>query len=91
MSVRVPVISVDVWQSGQRPRGIAFLERGCTRRVQSAAELAAKAQAAWNGESEPETDEAARQYACEHFVNQGHAAEAVAERLAQLIKQPVTR
>ncbi len=83
MVVGVPVIAVE---PGPIPRGVEFLERGCTRSARDATELAYQARRAWAEEAVPGVDEAARAYAAEHHVNLGSAATAVAQHLRQLLE-----
>jgi hypothetical protein len=83
MVVGVPVISVEINDAGGADR-IEFLRH--TRRARSAAELADAARAAWRGEPHP-TDAGARAYAARHFHNLGHATEAVADRLRELMRR----
>ena len=85
MAVEMPVISVNVWPESKTFRGVEFLERGCTRAVRTAAELAAEVRKAWADQVDPVTQQAARAYAAEHFVNRGNAAQAVAGELVALI------
>jgi hypothetical protein len=84
MVVGVPVITAV---PGPVPRGIEFLERGCTRDAASAAALAAEIRRAWAGEPAPTSDAAARAYAAEHYAHLGQAAEATAASLASLLEE----
>jgi hypothetical protein len=85
MALELPVITVQIWNSGNSLKGVEFLDRNCTRRVRTAEELAREAEAAWRGEPRPEVDAEAERYGAEHFVNRGRAAEAAAEALTSLV------
>jgi len=79
MVARVPVITVQA-SSGSSTH-VEFIERGCTRHVRSAHELAVEVRRAFRDEKDSQTDEASRQYATAHFANIGVAAIATAARL----------
>jgi hypothetical protein len=87
MAVGVPVLTVDVWPEGQRPRGIEFLQRACTRSVRTGRELAAEARKTWQGTVDSATQAAADAYAEQHFANRGRAAETVAGELTELLSR----
>lgn len=85
MLVNVPVITVALESKEKGLKGIEFMERGCTLRVETAEELARIAQDVWRGLRDEQVDRAAREYISEHYANFGNATENVAERLLNLM------
>lgn len=86
MLVSVPVITVALESKEKGLKGIEFLERGCTLRVERAEELAEAVQMVWKGIRDEQADAAAREYINEHYSNFGNATENVAERLLNLME-----
>ena len=83
MVVGVPVIVVAPFETRDLP-DLAYLAPDLTLQARTADDLACIAVQAWEGAVPPSIRDGARRYSALHFANPGRAAEAAAQRIAEL-------